>query len=325
MAGAAVACRSYSAPLQRVLTDFGAEQSFAGAAARVAEHYGIKVPAGAVRRVTEAHAGQLLAQEQVQTALPAHAGWDCVIGELDGSMVPLVKLAADSACDHRRTRTVYWQEARLALAQRPESVTPRYGVTMGSVAEAGARLWDCAIRVGAGAQTRVHCVSDGAPWISEQVERCFGAQGEYLVDFYHVSEYLAAAGAAIAGPQAPQWLAQRQQELQQNQLAQVLAALAPHVEGAAVAEAAAPVRRCQRYLSQRAEQLNYRAALAAGLPIGSGAIESGHRSVVQARLKLTGAWWRRENAEKMLALRVVRANGEWLAYWQQQRQAEAGF
>lgn len=248
-----------------------------------------------------------------------------MIGELDGSLIPLVQLAEDRACDRRRTRTVGWQEARLALAQRPESVTPRYGVTMGSVAAAGDRLLDCAIRVGAGAPTRVHCVGDGAPWISEQVERCFGAQGEYLVDFYHVSEYLAAAGAALAGPQAPHWLAQRQQELKQNQLPQVLAALAPHVEGAAVAEAAAPVRRCHRYLSQRTDQLNYRAALAAGLPIGSGAIESAHRSVVQARLKLTGAWWRRDNAEKMLALRVVRANGEWLAYWQQQRQAEAGF
>jgi len=32
--------------LQRVLTDFGAAQSFAGAAARVAEHYGIKVRGG---------------------------------------------------------------------------------------------------------------------------------------------------------------------------------------------------------------------------------------------------------------------------------------
>jgi hypothetical protein len=45
--------------------------------------------------------------------------------------------------------------------------------------------------------------------------------------------------------------------------------------------------------------------------------------VVQARLKKSGAWWKTENAEKMLSLRVCRANGEWSSYWQQIRQAAA--
>jgi hypothetical protein len=39
-------------------------------------------------------------------------------------------------------------------------------------------------------------------------------------------------------------------------------------------------------------------------------IESGHRHVVQARLKKAGAWWYAEHAQIMLALRVVRANGD---------------
>ena len=57
-----------------------------------------------------------------------------------------------------------------------------------------------------------------------------------------------------------------------------------------------------------------------GLPSGSGEVESGHRHVIQARLKRPGAWWKEENAEKMLALRVARANREWDSYWQGQRQ-----
>ncbi|NOQ13881.1 MAG: hypothetical protein GQ583_05275, partial [Methyloprofundus sp.] len=51
------------------------------------------------------------------------------------------------------------------------------------------------------------------------------------------------------------------------------------------------------------------------LPIGSGEIESAHRYVIQKRLKLSGAWWKEENIERMLALRVVRANEEWDEYW----------
>lgn len=40
---------------------------------------------------------------------------------------------------------------------------------------------------------------------------------------------------------------------------------------------------------------------------GMGEVESGHRSVIQARLKLSGAWWKEETAESMLALRTLRA------------------
>lgn len=56
--------------------------------------------------------------------------------------------------------------------------------------------------------------------------------------------------------------------------------------------------------------MNYREALAEGLPIGSGEIESAHRYVAQKRLKLPGAWWLAEHAEHMLALRINRLNGD---------------
>ena len=61
--------------------------------------------------------------------------------------------------------------------------------------------------------------------------------------------------------------------------------------------------------------MNDRQALAEGLPIGSGEIESAHRYVAQQRLKQPGAWWRVEHAEHRLALRINRINGGWDAYW----------
>ena len=72
---------------------------------------------------------------------------------------------------------------------------------------------------------------------------------------------------------------------------------------------------CHRYLSGRKNQLKYCEALAEGLPIGSGEIESAHRYVAQKRLKLPGAWWRVEHAEHMLALRINRLNGDCEDYW----------
>jgi hypothetical protein len=90
----------------------------------------------------------------------------------------------------------------------------------------------------------------------------------------------------------------------------------PFVEDGTVAVSNAPVRAAHRYLTNRPGQFNYRGALDAGLPIGSGEIESAHRYVIQSRLKLADAWWKLKNAKSMLALRVCRANGDWEDYWQ---------
>jgi hypothetical protein len=88
-------------------------------------------------------------------------------------------------------------------------------------------------------------------------------------------------------------------------------------------EAGSAVGVCERYLSNHQQYFDYKGALEKGLPIGSGEIEGGNRWVIQKRLKLSGAWWKEENAEKMLALRVVRVNEEWQSYWDDVRQATA--
>ena len=161
---AEVKCRGYSEPLQRVLVDFGAEASFGRAVERVAEHYGISVPASAVREQTEAHgAGMLKQQEQHRlTELGPEPGVELLLTEMDGSHIPLVETGRNAAgqrfADHRRGRRLYWEEAHLCLAREPQRVEPRYGVCLGEAEEAGAVWLDCVIRAGAGAQTHLHCL-----------------------------------------------------------------------------------------------------------------------------------------------------------------------
>jgi hypothetical protein len=45
--------------------------------------------------------------------------------------------------------------------------------------------------------------------------------------------------------------------------------------------------------------------------IGSGAIESAHRTVVQKRMKQSGQRWTNAGAQNMLNLRVLQMNGQW--------------
>jgi hypothetical protein len=111
--------------------------------------------------------------------------------------------------------------------------------------------------------------------------------------------------------------------MKDNRVSEVKETLREALESRKKEEGNSAVRVCEGYVSNHEQYFDYKGALEKGLPIGSGEVEGGHRWVIQKRLKLSGAWWKEEKAEKMLALRVVRANNEWQSYWDEVRQAAA--
>ncbi len=303
----------YSRRLQRVLVDFGAESAFAPASHRVREHYGIEIPVSAVRDCTLRH-GKAIAV--VAEEIKPRRNAKTIVTEMDGSMVPIVQ--AGSGSDGRKGKTVFWREARLCCARSAQEVEPVYGVTLGTVELAGWLWRQTAQLAGWESKTFVHGVGDGASWIVDKFEENFGEQGNYLIDFYHVSEYLSAAAQKVAHPgKEQQWQRRQQGRLLNNRVGAVLRSLEKHVEPAKNAET--PVRTAHRYLQERREHLDYAGARQRKLPIGSGEIESGHRHVIQHRLKIAGGWWTERNMESMLQLRAARANNWWDAYWAKTR------
>jgi hypothetical protein len=315
LTAAEVTTRSCSRALQRAITDFGADQGFGQVPKKLQEHYGITIPVSTMRKITEGHGVHML-EQQDRVAWPVSMpGCRQQVGEIDGAMVPIVTIGAEAG-DKRKQRTLPWQEARLVLVHAQGSVTPKFAATFGgSVEESGQALRSCAVAAGFGTTTQVHGVGDGAVWIAEQFAATFGSQASSLVDFYHVCDYLAEA-SKICAPDAPHaWMETQKQLLKNNEGTAVLTQLRDYVEAEEITNDHAPVRACFRYLRNRPHHLDYKGALEKGLPIGSGEIESAHRYVIQQRLKLPGAWWKADNVEPMLALRVVRANEDWEQYW----------
>ena len=142
---------------------------------------------------------------------------------------------------------------RLLAAQAQGAVQATCAATFGSVAEAGRRWGHATREAGWGLRSHIHVVADGAEWITLQSREVFGPQATVLTDFYHVSEYLAAAGP-VCRPGAPRpWLQTQQKRLKRG--------------------AIAPVRAARRYLENRRDALDYAGAIARQLPIGSGLIE----------------------------------------------------
>lgn len=266
--------------------------------------------------MTQRHAHALAEEDITPCSLPGVVPL-ALIAEADGSMIPIVHCSSSPdalPADKRKHRTLFWKEARLSLVRRPSEVEPSFAVTLGDAMATGADLKRLAVAAGLNRRTQIHGLGDGAPWIAEQMEIQFGTQASYLIDFYHLCDYLAAAAPVCAPELSSQWLSLQKERLKSGALDTVVAALAACLEPESC-EGDQPVRACHRYITNRPGQFDYPAAIAASLPIGSGEVESAHRSIIQKRLKLPGAWWRPDNAQALLNLRCLRANHRWNDYW----------
>jgi hypothetical protein len=309
-----VRARNCSRRLERVLTDFGCEHSFIHAAGRVREHYGFEISASAVRQATLKHAQRAEEQLEKQYQQPFRVlplvGAPHVVAQADGSLICTVSPGKRT---DKRPRD--WKEIRLTAAQAQGEAETFYAATFGSVDEVGRRWGHCARDAGWGLNSEIHALGDGAEWIRLQTREVFGEQGKFLCDFFHVSEYLADAAATCRAQAPDRWRRTQQRRLKRGAVAKVIQTMAEHLEPEDTPEENAPVRNGHRYLVNRTDCLDYPRALRLELPIGSGLIESGHRHVLQARLKKAGAAWLLQNADHIANLRVLRANGDWLGLW----------
>ena len=307
--------------LQRRVVDFSSERSIKKTAQAIIEHYGFELSTSAITKIT--HATTQEAKEFNSTVNCREEAKPLLIVQMDGSMVPIVNYDDPTAEQLeqglKRNRDCHWREFRLCSVSVPENVSKLYGVVLGSPLEAGCMMHQTCNLQGMNEHTHIHGVADGAPWIADQYENQFGMNHDFYIDYYHVSEYLAEASkelesSSLQGLTASEWLSSRKDLLLNGSVDRVIEELANLSNAQQFKNA---INKAYHYLANRAEHLNYMDALAAKLPIGSGEVESGHRSVLQARLKKPGAWWRLDNAENMAHLKVLQENGHWEEFWQQ--------
>ena len=310
-----VRSRSCSLRLQRVLCDFGMEHSFAKSVQRVKEHYGFEISTSVLAKTTLKHASKMAGKcAQNPHCLP-HQGKDQIIAEADGSFLRIVHFDEGDDNDARKQRRVAYREVRLCAATAKGSEKVCYAATFNEVDTVSGWWANAAKTAGMGLNTKVHVVCDGAAWIRTQAENAFGGQATVLIDFYHVCDYLSQVNQSIDGL-PKRWFKTQKKRLREGRVEVLLKELNKYLEADSISDEDAPVRRALRYLQNRMDALDYKQALEENLPIGSGLIESGHKHVLQARMKLPGAAWKIDNAEHMVRARAFRANKQWDQYWQ---------
>lgn len=168
---------------------------------------------------------------------------------------------------------------------------------------------------------RVCAVTDGAVWEQGFID-LHRPDAVRILDFPHATEYLTQAGQVVHGEATPElktWLADTAQELKHGSPDIVLQRLrAMHQE--VITQRATPAALIQdslEYLEKRRAHIEYARFQAAGYPIGSGAVESGNKVVVEARLKGAGMHWAREHVDPLLALRNIACSDRWAEAWPQ--------
>jgi hypothetical protein len=312
---------AYSPWLVEAVVRLGTWMPFERVPEALACFTGVAVSGETVRRLTEAAGRALVAAEDTEVAhlaaalLPAPAGPPVQQLSVDGAMVPLVGgqwgevkllalgtiIAAEDAGGSARTTDLSYF-ARLTDAE-----------AFGRLATLETH------RRGTETAGQVAAVMDGAVWQQGFVD-LHRPDAVRILDFPHAAEHLTAAVAATLGKETPQtraWLDRWLHELKHGDPADVLEAICLLPTASATDPVAAEAARAGAvdYLAARWGQIQYATFLAAGLPIGSGCVEGGHKLVMQARMKGSGMHWAAANVDPLLALRCAACTDRWTERW----------
>jgi hypothetical protein len=175
-------------------------------------------------------------------------------------------------------------------------------------------------RLGAAKAQSVCFVADGAPWIWDRVAAIIklakleGVATYEILDCCHAVHHISLALAALSlskQERRPLYLEHRTL-LRNGQWRRVVEELESlQEEGTSNPELQTEISYLRRH--GEAGRLRYVYFRSAGLPCGSGAIESSIRRVINLRLKSNAMFWKSENAESMLQVRSQVIPDQWEA------------
>lgn len=299
--------------------------SFARAATNFSELTGVALSESALQRLTVEYGSAVAQAEQEEaTAMVQVPKEEEVVlwRKIPEPDSEVMAVSADGVLIHLREEG--WKEVKVMSVSAVRTPAEQTGEVAGQRLEKHsyrAGLWDAksftphywaeSARRGVEKAKQVVCISDGATWIWAMVFICFARRIEIL-DWWHLLQYLwqiVGQASELTATQATTWIEGQKVVLihsQPRQLFRNIRLLFPH--GAPLPEA---VRQAVAYIWHNRQRIDYAAYRQAGLPIGSGTIESAAKTVVQQRMKQAGMRWSRDGAQAMLALRSRLLSDRW--------------
>jgi hypothetical protein len=181
---------------------------------------------------------------------------------------------------------------------------------IGSAEEFKKHLFACAVRNGYGRYKETVLLSDGATWIRNVKEELF-PEAQQILDFFHLCENVNDYAKSIFNMDEARyrpWAEQVCASLKAGKYRDVLQELG---KPAGNRKTPASTINLYGYIENNSSNIDYSTYIDKGYFIGSGAIESGNKTVLQQRLKQAGMRWNVSSAQPMLTLKAKCESDLW--------------
>jgi len=151
-------------------------------------------------------------------------------------------------------------------------------------------------------------IADGAKWIWNWVDAYF-PKATQILDYYHCKEHICQFAKENFGEEIEKnkWIDECMKLLENEKVDTCLENLKnlkcknKHLEN--------EKDKLLKYLTNNSKRINYGYFRKKGLLVGSGAMESANRVVIQQRMKLSGQRWTLDGAKQMVNLRTCHKSG----------------
>ena len=242
--------------------------------------------------------------------------------QADGAMVPICpdkqKTQKNSQsktqyCENKLAMLFDEKDIKHKTGNKCEITKKRFVSSLGKGVEHFTKLLrQTAFEIGAQAAQTIVFISDGAVWLDKMRERLF-PNSIHILDWYHAVEHLYECARKIFGETAYQkmevWAQPLQALLYQGKAKEVCDRLL--FDACKHKKYQTALRELYGYYHSRLDKMQYDTFRSKGYFIGSGAVESANKYLVQARLKQAGMKWRIEGAEAMIYLRQKIYENNW--------------
>lgn len=235
---------------------------------------------------------------------------------MDGAMVPIrnegwKELKLGSVFEVAVLPTV--DEQTNEVIDLAHAVRNSYVAHLGGPDLLGELTWSEAQRRGWEHAPDTLVISDGAPWIWNQVAIHFG-QSRQLVDWYHAKAHLADCARMLKGEGTPachRWLNSRETRLYQGHAAHIADELCQLADPHPCRE---HLQREAAYFRSQQHRMNYLEMRENQWPLGSGMIESAAKQF-KHRFCGPGMRWSRSGLENLLPIRSAILSNRFDSLW----------
>jgi len=223
--------------------------------------------------------------------------------EIDGAAVN-TRIEDENGSTWRENKTVmaFSDKHMIKRADDVNIITQKeYIPLIGSSDDFKKYVFDIALRAGYGKVKNVVVIADGAAWIRNMCMEIF-PDAVQILDLYHLKENIYDYAKYLYGEDKAKYTVWAEIIIdkieKQNDIDGALS-LIPRKEKMPVGIVNLPV-----YIENNRDKMNYKLYKEKNFFVGSGAIESANKIIVQQRLKQAGMRWSVQGAQAMLSLRA---------------------